>query len=105
MLGVINKFKNEIFLTVLVFIFSIFINRSVTFESHSLGENLKLYSQNFQTQLVYFNHIEFYYVDGKISKFRYTNIKSSFLYLVYLCTHNVFNQNKHTQKTFYFVTY
>ena len=94
--------KNEIFLTVLVFFFfSIFINK-VLFESHSLGENLNYILKNFQTQLVLQPHRVLLPLMGKLVNLDIQIWKSSFLYLVYLCTHNVFNQNKHTQKNILF---
>lgn len=41
-----NLIKN-LLMAVFLFLFSIFINRSITFDVHSLGESMQIYSKNF----------------------------------------------------------
>ena len=51
MLNKINSIKNEILLSLVIFMFSVFINRTITLDTHSLGKNLDIYSKIFPNNL------------------------------------------------------
>lgn len=95
----LKKVKFDILISLSIFLFGTFINRSITYSTHSLGENLRIYSEIFPSREgVLQPHRFFLPLLGKVLSLDIQIMNIIFLYIFLLCC-VVYLKNFHNYST------